>query len=670
MDPKKVFSSLIENDHKYDNLLFDKLQISEQDEILLLLMKQVFFPINNKFNAKKIREKMKKNEWINLFVGGIIATFLVENDPGMIYGHVIMYFAECYDKIKENYSQFIRGIEKTLLKIKFDLFEVAICFMCFLNGKNNYFEIISCLKKNENIKLLEIYNDLELTKKVLYQVITQYCVLYNYPIILSKEDDKVCFTKDEIITQMKLFKCYAEMCPITSEYKNFILSLYSCLQNCEDLKIDRDKNVAEFIEEMFIILKLHLKIPDYWLESNLLIITSDIYNAAFKYSTDNFDQNYIDFVISYITHYQIPVNEFMYFFLKGLKKEEFNLTFKNIQLKRPIGSLNDKATITELLNKLYKRKMNGSKSLIIANKGNDSDDNENINKKMSLAIENQEQKNEIIQTNELMEENNGNTIKESNINNIENKKENSNEITNNEKYKDITDDIQLKNEAEISNPSEKTYNLSKKIEIKESNPADYKDLQEQILNLKREMDIYNAKNNKEKDKILFENEEMKNDINTLKNKNIKQEIEITNLNNKIKIMSLELQRISFRDLSKKVLNNMINFVNKKNCKLLEGLTKRKDKLNKINKSFDFKDIEFMRKPIQEISFKYYHSNTRSHVPNVANNIKNKPFGLISDPAGVILNKYYDIMVDSKHEQVLNFLSNSLNIKNEIRNLYL
>ena len=681
MDPKKVFYSILEKSNKYDNLEFDKLKKSEQDEILLLLMKQVFFYTKNKFNPKKIKEKIQENDWISLFIGGIITTFLLEKDLGLIYGYVISYFYEDYDKIKANYSQFIKKMEKIKSKINFDLFEAAICFMCFLNGNNNFLEIISYLKKNDNIKNLELYNDSELTKKTLYQVITEYCILNNYPISLSEGDNKEGITKKGIINQMKLFRCYAEMCPINLEYKNFILSLYSCLKNCEDLRINREKQVAQFIEEIFILLKLHLKIPDYWTDSNILIITSDIYNAAFKYSTENFDENYIDFVISYITHYQIPANEFMYFFLKGLNEKEFNLIFKNCQLKEPIGSINDKETITKLLNKVYKRKMIGSKSLN-NNKGKDTVDNENIKQKISSEpMEHQKQKNEIILINEIMEEKNGNAIKETKINNIENKKENPNDITNKGDNKDINSDIQMKNEEEISNSMKNTDNLT--TEKKPKDP-DYKALEEEFLNFRKEMDIYKAKNNEEKEHankrldeiesenkvIKEENKAMKDDISSLKIKNIKQDIEIKNLNNKIKRLTLELERISFRDLSKRVLNNMINYVKIKNGKLLEGLTKRKEKLNKINESFDFKDIEFMKKPIQEISYKYYHSNTRSHVPDVANTMKDIPFGLISDPAGVILNKYYQIMVDSKKEGVLNFLSNTLKIKNEINNLYL
>ena len=707
MDPKKVFYSTLEDDDKYNDLNFKELKYSDQEEILLLLMKQIFFYSGNKFKNKKIKEKMRKFEWLNLFFGGITTTFLITKDKGHIYGLVIKYFCDDYDNIKKYFVQFIKEMEKIKSKINFDLFEVAVCFMCFLNGNNKFFDIISCLKKNGNIKLLEIYNDKELTKKTLYQLITEYCILYKYPIILSEECNKEDITKERIIEQMRLFQCYAELCPITEAYKNFILSLYSCLKDCEDLRIKREKKVAEFIEEIFILLTLHLKIPDYWEDSNILLINSDIYNAAFKYSTDNFDQNYIDFVISYITYYQIPVEDFMCIFLKGLNETEFNRNFKNCQLNETIGNINDKETIAKLINKIYKRKANGSKSLNNSNIGKNIDNNE-MSKIGQISIEHQKQKDEIILTNELLfEEEHENSIKETNINKIVEKKVDSIDIDNPKKNNDIKCDIKKKNEEEISknkiilseNKIKKFNTKNEAQENKESekepNYSESKNINEQFLNFRREMDIYKVENEKkielmkkefeerlellqeqnnimkeENNLMKEENKLIKDNIHSLQNKNNRQDIEIKKMNNRIKLMTLELERISFRDLSKRVLNNMINFVNTKNGKLLEGLKKRKEKLKKINESFDFKGIEFMRKPFQEICDKYYHSNSRSHVPDIANNLKKRPYGFISDPENEILKKYYEIMIDSKQENILNFLANTLNLKNEIKALYL
>ena len=338
MDPKQVFYSILKNEEEYKELQFSKLKYSKQDEILLIFMKQVFFYNGNKFRIKKIKEKMQEHEWIYSFIEGIITTFVLHKENDAIYEMVIKYFYDDYDKVKLYFAQFINEMKKIRTKINFDLFEVAVCFISSLNGNNKYLDIISYLKNYNTIKYLEVYNDIEMTKKTLYELITKYCILYKYPVIFPKEYKNDVITKERIIEQLNLFRCYAELCPISNALSNFLLSLYSCLKNGDDLRINREKNVAEFIEELFILINLHLKIPDYWKDENILKITDDIYDAAFKYASDNFDNNYIDFVISYITHYEIPTEDFMNYFLKGLNEDEFNLTFKNCQIKENIGN--------------------------------------------------------------------------------------------------------------------------------------------------------------------------------------------------------------------------------------------------------------------------------------------------------------------------------------------
>lgn len=667
MDAKKVFCSILENDQKYETLQFNEIKNSKQDEILLLIIKQVFFYSGQKFKCKKIKEKMKKHEWLKQFIGGIITTFLMEKNLPIIYGFVIKYFCDDFDNMKKDFIHFIKEIEKMKSSINLDLFEAAICFMCYLNGNNKYSDIISYLKQNNNIKLLEIYYDNELIKKTLYQVITEYCIIYKYPIILDKEYDKKDITKEKIIGQMKVFQCYAELCPITKKYKDFILSLCSCLKNCEDLRKKREKNVSEFIEEIFIMLHLHLKISDYWEDNNILIITNDIYNAAFQYSTENFDENYIDFVISYITYYKIPAEDFLNIFLKGLDKDEFNKTFKNLQLNETPGSINDKITITGLLNKIYKKKMKDAKSFNNVINGKNIDNNDCSKLKIdgsSIGLI-QEKQNKIILPSQQVEEKNENNIKETNINKIDDKKTKTDEITNHEENKDIKREIIIKKESEFS--INKIFQKNENNLNEKNEPEDNKDFQkvsyEDFLNFKKEME---KKIKLQNEKIKLQNEKLED----FQKQNMKQDIEIEKLKSKLKLVNLDLERISFRDLTKRVLNNMINFVNKKNSKLLKGLSKRKDKLNKINMSFDFKDVEFMKKPFQEICDRYYHSNSRSHVPDIAKSLKNQPVGLCSDPAGIILNKYYEVMIESKQEGVLNFLINTLNLKSEINSLYL
>ena len=688
MDAKQVFYSILENEPKYKDLQFNEINNSEQDELLLLIMKQVFFYSENKFKCKKIKEKMKKHKWVYEFIGGIITTFVTSSEVSIIYGLVIQYFYLDYDNIKNHFIHFIKEIEKIKSNnINFDLFQVAVCFMCYLNGNNKFSEIISYLKENKTIKLLEIFNENELTKQTLHQVITEYCAIYKYPIILDKLYDKEGISKEGIIRQMKLFKCYAELCPMTKKYKNFILSLCSCLKNCEDLRNKKEKNVSEFIEEIFIILHLHLKIPDYWEDNNILLITNQIYSAAFQYSTENFDQNYIDFVISYMTYYNISAEDFLNIFLKGLNEDEFTQTFQNLQLNETIGSINDKKTITGLINKIYKKKKNLPKSLNNIGNGKIIDNNVYpMSKRDGTSIgPNKELRNEIIIQNESTEEKNENDIKETNINKIEDKKTDTDEITNQEENDDIKCEMNIKRDEEISidkinfQANENNLNENEPKDNKESpNVSNYQNINtEDISNIKKEMKLMKEEfekriNNIEKENKLMkeENKLMKENIDTLENKNRKQEIEIKELTERIKSINLNLEMISFRDLSKKVLNNMIDFVNKNNDKLLKGLSKRKEKLNKINKSFDFKDIEFMRKPFKEICDKYYYLNSRSHVPDIAKSLKKKPFGLIGNPAETILKKYYEVMIDSKQEEVPKFLYNTLNLKAEINSLYL
>ena len=77
----------------------------------------------------------------------------------------------------------------------------------------------------------------------------------------------------------------------------------------------------------------------------------------------------------------------------------------------------------------------------------------------------------------------------------------------------------------------------------------------------------------------------------------------------------------------------------------------------------------MKKPIAEIAKGYYNSNILSHVPNIVTIILGQPFGLLKDPVGDISKKYYNITVESKGEEVFDFIQKKLNIKNEIEKLY-
>ena len=737
MNAKNIFPLINDNSNKdYSNIKFQNIKKTLQDKLLLIAMKPILFYDGDKFSCKGIKQKKKKHDWLNLFLNYLIVTFTQEEEDSTTYGIVIEYFCEFYPRIKEDFVHFIKEFEKIREKIDFDLFGVAICFLSYLNKNNKFLEILSELNKNEFIQDLKIDND-NLRKRNLYFVITDYCILYKIQNIQDKDYDITGLSPQRIIKEIKELKCYAELSPISNLYRNFLLTICACLYDSRDLRINQEKNVVDLIELIFIELNLHLRKKNYWEDNYLSIIINDIYDTALKYSTDNFDENYIDFVITYILKYEIPTENFYEYFLKGLDKKEFNKVFQNLNLKEDIGDLNDKETIIKLFDRIHRSKNNTSNS---KNKNIDSSKEKESDASMSS---NQEQK-KLVQQKELLkeekEEKNNikekeNEIKNLNIineknNSIEDKRERINDNDIHEEKKEISDNIihktskietkeiikqeskkekdnsiinsEFKEEIKDTNSKQIFLDISDvekyindKIEIlKKENEKRFINLEKEIQQIKeenkqlkednkqikednkqiKEMNILIKEDNKrikeDNKQIISDKESMKQRINSLEKANDQMDIAIKQIRENYTNLTKKLDRISFRDLSKKVLNNMIDFVNEKNGKLLSGLSKRKEKLDKINQYFNFKGIEYMQKPFREICSKYYNFNTKSYTSDIANDFHQKPFGLIGEPEGAILKSYYEIMIDSKDNKILDFLTNELKLKKEIRNLYL
>jgi len=707
MEPIKVLSLISERyqDKKdYSNINLDDLRRDTKDELLLIIIKHILFFNEKKLQCKSIKEEKKKHKWINVFIDIFISSFIDTSELPLSYGMVIKYFCCFYEDVKKDYPDFIKDIEKLKSKINFDLFGVAICFLSFLNKNNNLLKILSELEKEPLIKELEIDND-KLTKNYLYYTITDYCILQNIPIIQDNEYDATGISKEKIIDEVKELKCYAELCPINKSFENFLLSLCSCLKDSQDIRMNKEKNVVEFIDLIFIMLNIHLRKPNYWEDSYLSIINNDIYKSSFQYCTDSFNENYIDFVISYITRYGISSEDFSYIFLKGLGKDEFNKTFKNLQLNEDIGSINNKEDIKKLIQKMYKKKKNknkknknGSNSLIKDTQKNKIDFSSN-EKVSGTSIEFNKKQQKEVHSLELIAEDNKekvtredkkvddeNIIKGKNIYKTEDKnqyKKSSTAKANiHDEREDIIEQIYSKSLTnKISIHEDNKDNFKEKNEIKDNKKSNedvedikFKKIYEDFLNMKKEMENKIQTLKEENDNKFINMKEMINnmsdEIDSLQKENRKKDIEIKQLKDDLKFVNRDLESISFRDLSKRVLNNMINFVNKKNDKLLAGISKRKEKINKINKYFKFDGIEFMQKPFQEICYRFYNSNSRSHIPDIAKDVKKLPIGLNNDPAETILKKYYEVMIDSKDEKVLDFLLNQLKIKGEINDLYL
>ena len=185
-------------------------------------------------------------------------TLTQKEENTLTYGIVIEYFCEFYSLIKTDFIHFIKEFDKIRGKIDFDLFGVTICFLSYLNKNNMFLDILSSLNNEQLIQDLKIDND-NLRKRNLYFVITDYCILYKIQNIKDEHYESTEDISKRIIKEIKELKCYAELSPITESYKNFLLTLCSCLNDSRDLRINQEKNVVELIELIFIELNLHLR---------------------------------------------------------------------------------------------------------------------------------------------------------------------------------------------------------------------------------------------------------------------------------------------------------------------------------------------------------------------------------------------------------------------------
>jgi hypothetical protein len=71
----------------------------------------------------------------------------------------------------------------------------------------------------------------------------------------------------------------------------------------------------------------------------------------------------------------------------------------------------------------------------------------------------------------------------------------------------------------------------------------------------------------------------------------------------------------------------------------------------------------MKNPLIEIKNKYYNSNDYSHIPKLLQQYREEPYDLNKIRVEDILKNYYEIMVDSKSDQVYLFLKQKLDIEN-------
>ena len=396
---------------------------------------------------------------------------------------------------------------------------------------------------------------------------------------------------------------------------------------------------------------------------------------AYNYTSENFNDNYIDFIIQYITKYSLTVDDFFHLFFNGMIKGNFIATFNNMQLKEEIIDIYDGKIIKELITKMIKRKKKKNVNKITINTNTNKIKEEIPNKISSenSIIINEEKTSEtpISETN-VTKDNNNNKIKEE----IPNKISSENSIIIN-KEKTSETPIFESNLTKDNNKIQNMVNIAKNNSEVNLGQKDKEKMKQTVtnesINYDQQIKRLNEKNKNMEDEIS----ELKNEISELKDENSflseevnKNGILINKFIKKINVMKRTLEIISFRDLSKIILDNMIDFAKKKNKNIFIGKVGRKEKLKQLNEKYNYNKINYMKKPIEEIFEKYYNFNNKYHIPKIVKILSEKPYGLVVKPENDFSMKYYNIMVISKSDEAFKFINDHLHIKKEIKNLYL
>ena len=610
-----ILISLKDNDSKkyqeYSNIKIENIKTKSEEYLVLLVIKLIFFFDDNSFTKEKIIEQRQKYDWLNSLFIEFIGLCIRNNDLDDFYKEIKRLLTYNYPDIFNDYNNFVQALKhkKETSEIDYDLFDCFVSFLCFVNGNNKYLDIIEELNKDKIVLKLKSLH-CEQREKSLLKVLKNYCSLFEFP------DNSGCYLKSGNISSIDIdvdlneLKCYVELCSTNELFQKFFGTIYSNIKDLTDIRQNKSNEIKIFIETIFSSLIIYMNKFNYMNEFFLLQIICYIYKNVYNYTSREYNENYFDFVICYMTEYQISSDEFLNLFLNGLNAENFDKTFSKMDFKETIGDINDKETIKNLINQISikGKKIKKKKNKIERNKENSMEKNEikMPNEKCKEKIINNSLKKEAqiqinispINTKEEKKADNmnkiqsiyrekkfgQNSVNDSNcrkiaINEIENINIKDEELKNNseeiketmakfqrgiikevsEIMKNEISELKLKNEElinKISVLSKKNDELIYKVSTLEKKNDELEKKNEELIEKNEEL-------KKQIDDLKEENEDLKSDISNLKKDNQTKNIKIKELDENIKTLSRNLEIISFRDLSKRILDNMINFVKKK-----------------------------------------------------------------------------------------------------------
>jgi hypothetical protein len=518
----------------YKGMKFGDFDFSNYESLLSIVMRYVFF-FKSEFLYEKLTKQKKNCNWLNRLLKSFYRVCLEEKEI-YAYEYFNRLFSLHYDDIKKNYGEFIKSLKHMKLKIKYDLCTCLICFLSYLNGNNKFLNILSDLGENKYIISLRTIYDKK-REKSLWYVLTDYCIINKIPILFKYNDSNI--NSKRFCIDIGELNCFVDICPVNDSFQKFVQTLYYCIQDCKDLRSNRSIKLKNFIQDIFLMINICLKNCESWEDSILSVTYNEIYKTAYNYTSENFNENYVDFVIHYITKYNLTNADFFHLFLNGLNEGNFNKTFKNLHLNEDINSINDEKFIQTLINKMIKRKKNI----------NGKNRNEIQNEK-SLEKNNNDQK----EGASLIESKSRKDI----INKKDNNEEEEEKVTQKEKELEAENVSQKEKETEIENAPQKGKKNENKIFINESNELFIKEIKDKFQNLDNEMSMLKTENSYMKDEISMMKEKIEdlNEENSfLLSENSKKGIKIRDLSQEICEINKTIEIISFRDLSKKILEN-------------------------------------------------------------------------------------------------------------------
>ena len=361
-------------------------------------------------------------------------------------------------------------------------------------------------------------------------------------------------------------------------------------------------------------------------------------------SEASYEENYSKFIIEYCRYHKQGNKNIAISFFSGLNPDNFKETFNNLNVNG--NNKNDYYSnigfyISQLSPKKKKKKV--KKDSTISTKDSNNNHQEKVDNKKE----------------DLNHLNNDNSSINNNINN------GTPSIINLEK----NDSIKEKKSFEVNNSEE----------IKNENNEQ---LKKELEEVKKDMKIMIEKYQNVQEKLKETDEKYKLVKKELKEtdekyKHVKEELKEVKkkeIDGKIKIKSdlfklkKEMKQISYRDISKSIINN---YIEKYGNKLIKenNLRKKKDKAKKIVTYLKGKESAYYNKIVD----KYFDSNYKSHISKIFNDFgKNSILGLELEKNNIIdkiFSDYCSVILEEKTDNNNTDIEQFFEIKKIINVLY-